>query len=208
VGVAADVRHFGPDRPVELGIYEPFQQLPGWRENLVLRTAEDPKGVVQSVVAAIGTVDSNAPVYNVFSMEELLYRSYWRPAVLSRLLWIFTGMALALAALGLYGVVAFGTAQRRREFGIRMALGAEGTAVLGAALRSVALPASAGLLGGLVAAWVGIRIVRSLMFGVDDLDPTVAAAALAVLVVISLAAVLLPARRAARLDPAEVLRGE
>jgi predicted permease len=208
VGVAADVRHFGPDRPVELGIYEPFQQLPGWRENLVLRTTGDPKGVIQSVVAAIRAVDSNAPVYNVFSMEELLYRSYWRPVALSRLLWIFTGMALVLAALGIYGVVAFGTAQRRREFGIRMALGAEGTAVLGAALQSVALPSSAGLLGGLVAAWVGIRVVRSLMFGVEDLDPTVAAAALAVMVVISLAAVLLPARRAARLDPAEVLRGD
>ena len=208
VGVVADVRHFGPERPVELGVYEPFQQLPYWRENLVLRTEGNPRGVIQSVVSAIRAVDPDAPVYNVLSMEEVLYRSYWRPVVLSRLLWVFTALALVLAALGIYGVVAFGTAQRRREFGIRMALGAERLAVLGAALRAVALPTSVGLLVGIVAAWVGIRVVRSLMFGVDALDPTVAGAALAVMVIISLTAVLLPARRAARLDPAEVLRGE
>ena len=193
---------------MELGVYEPFQQFPYWRENLVLRTEGSPRAMIQSVVSAIREVDPDAPVYNVLSMEEVLYRSYWRPVVLSRLLWIFTGMALVLAGLGIYGVVAFGTAQRRREFGIRMALGAERLTVLGAALRSVVLPTSVGLLVGMVAAWVGIRVVRSLMFGVDALDPTVAAVALAVMVLISLTAVLLPARRAARLDPAEVLRGE
>jgi putative ABC transport system permease protein len=208
VGVAGDVRHFGPERPVELGIYEPFQQLPYWRENLVLRTAADPRGVIQGVMSQVRAVDPAAPVYNLLSMEEVLYRSYWRPVVLSRLLWIFTGMALVLAALGIYGVVAFGTAQRRREFGVRMALGAQRVAVLSMALRSVAFPCTVGLLGGLVAAWVGIRVARSLMFGVDALDPAVAAAALAAMVVISLAAVLFPARRAARQDPAEVLRGE
>jgi len=206
IGVAADVRHFGPDRPVELGIYEPLQQFPYWRENLVVRTTGDPTGVIRSVLAQVRAVDGDAPVYNVLTMEEVLYRSYWRPVILSRLLWIFTGVAVVLAALGIYGVVAFSTAQHRREFGVRMALGAEPGAVLGAALRTAVLPCSAGLLGGLLAAWAGLRFTGSLMYGVEGLDPVVALTALGVMGVVALAAVVLPARRAAGLDPAEVLR--
>jgi putative ABC transport system permease protein len=208
VGVAANVRHFGPDRPVELGIYEPFRQLPWWRENLVVRTAGDPDGVVRSVLAGIREVEPEAPVYNVFSMDELLYRSYWRPAVLSRLLWIFTGVALVLAALGIYGVVAFGTARRRREFGIRMALGAREETVLREAFHASLTPCAVGLLGGLGLAWVGVRLARSLMYGVDTMDGRVAAAALGIMALMAVTAVFLPARRAARLDPAEVLRAE
>jgi putative ABC transport system permease protein len=208
IGVAADVRHFGPDRPVELGIYEPFQQLPYWRENLVLRTAGDPMGVTGSVLAEVRSVDPDAPVYNILTMEELLFRSYWRPAVLSRLLWVFTGIALVLAVLGIYGVVAFSTAQRRREFGIRMALGAEKGVVLRQALRTALYPCSLGLVGGLLVAWLGIRFAGSLMFGVESVDSGVASVAGAVMGIIVLAAVLVPAGKAAGLDPAEVLRGE
>jgi putative ABC transport system permease protein len=206
--VAADVRHFGPERPVELGIYEPFRQLPYWRETLVVRTAGDPRGVIPGVMARVRAVDPNAPVYDVFTMEELLYRSYWRPAVLSRLLWIFTGLALVLAALGIYGVVAFSTAQRRREFGIRMAMGAEKGVVLRQALRTTLLPCSLGLFAGLLLAWTGVRFAGSLLYEVASMDPGVALVAAAVMGLIALAAVLVPAGKAAGLDPAEVLRGE
>jgi putative ABC transport system permease protein len=148
-------------------------------------------------------VDPDAPVYNILTMEELLFRSYWRPAVLSRLLWVFTGIALVLAVLGIYGVVAFSTAQRRREFGIRMALGAEKGVVLRQALRTALYPCSLGLV-----AWLGIRFAGSLMFGVESVDAGVASVAGAVMGIIVLAAVLVPAGKAAGLDPAEVLRGE
>jgi putative ABC transport system permease protein len=208
IGVVGNVRHFGPERPVELGIYEPFQQLPYWRESLVVRTAGDPRGVIPNVMAEVRAVDPNAPVYNVFTMEEILYRSYWRPAVLSRLLWIFTGIALVLAALGIYGVVAFSTAQRRREFGIRMALGAEKGVVLRHALRTTLLPCSLGLVAGLLVAWAGIRFAGSLLYEVESIDPGVALVAAAVMGLIALAAVLVPAGKAAGLDPAGVLRGE
>jgi len=208
VGVVADVRHFGPERPVELGIYEPFHQLPWWRESLVVRTAVDPAAVTPAVLDQIRSVDRDIPVYDVLTMEALLYRSYWRPVVLSRLLWIFTGAALILASLGIYGVVAFGTAHRRREFGIRMALGAEGGAVVGSALRTAALPCSLGLAGGLVVAWIGMRFARTLLFEVESMDPAVAFGAVVVMAVVALVAALLPARRAAAVSPAEALRGE
>lgn len=208
VGVAADVRHFGPERPVELGIYEPFQQFPYWRENLVVRTAGDPRAVIPRVMEEVRAVDPDAPVYNVLTMEELLYRSYWRPAVLSRLLWIFTGIALVLAALGIYGVVAFATAQRRREFGVRMALGAGKGMVLRQALGTTLLPCTVGLFGGLLLAWVGIRFAGSLLYEVASVDPGVALGGAAVVGLIALAAVLVPAGRASALDPAEVLRGD
>jgi len=208
VGVVANVRHFGQERPVELGIYEPFRQLPWWRENLVVRTAGDPGDAVRSVLTGIREVESDAPVYNVFPMEDLLYRSHWRPVVLSRLLWIFTGTALILAALGIYGVVAFGTARRRREFGIRMALGARESTVLRAAYRSSLVPCSMGLLGGLGLAWAGVRAARAFMYGVEVLDAWVAVVALGIMALVAVTAVFLPARRAARLDPAEVLRAE
>ena len=110
--------------------------------------------------------------------------------------------------LGIHGVVSFSTARRRREFGIRMALGAEGSAVLGVALKSALLPCLLGLAGGLGAAWLGIRFARTLLFGVDALEPWVALLALATMASVALAAVLFPARAAAGLDPAEVLKGE
>jgi len=208
VGVAADVRHFGPEWPVELGIYEPLQQFPYWRENLVVRTAGDPRAVIPGVMEEVRAVDPDAPVYNVLTMQDLLYRSYWRPSVLSRLLWIFTGIALVLAALGIYGVVAFSTAQRRREFGLRMALGAEKGVVIRQALRTTLLPCSLGLFGGLLVAWVGIRLAGSLLYEVESMEPGVALGGAAVMGLIALAAVLVPAGKAAGLDPAEVLRGE
>jgi len=208
IGVAADIRHFGPDRPVELGIYEPLRQLPYWRENLVVRTAGEPRGVIQTVLAEIRAVDANAPVYSILSMDEVLFRSYWRPVVLARLLWVFSAVALLLAALGVYGVVAFSTAQRRREFGIRMALGAEKEMVLGQAIRTTATPAAVGLVVGLLVAWLGIRFATTLLYGVEALNPLVAGVAALIMATVALVATLLPARKAAGLDPAEVLKGD
>ena len=208
VGVETDVRHFGPERPVEMGIYEPFRQLPYWRENLVVRSETDPRGLILSVLGEIRAVDPDAPVYNILTMDEVLFRSYWRPVVLGRLLWIFSGMALLLAALGVYGVVAFSTAQRRREFGIRMALGAERGVVLRQAISTTALPCFMGLIGGLLVAWLGVRFAASLMYGVESLAPGITLLSVSAMGVVALLAVLIPAREAAAVNPAEVLKGE
>jgi predicted permease len=208
VGVAADVRHFGLDRPVELGIYEPFRHFPYWREYLVVRTSGDPGSVVASLRQTIHDVDPGAPVSGVLTMEEVLFRSYWRPVVLSRLLWIFSGLALALAVLGVYGVVAFSMAQRTREFGVRIALGAPGGVILLNALRGVALPCSVGLLGGLALAFGGMRFAASFMYGVETLDPRVAVAAFVFLGGTAVGAAYFPARRAAAVDPVAALNSE
>jgi hypothetical protein len=208
VGVAADVRHFGLDSPVELGIYEPFRRFPYWREYLVARTDVAPGGLVPSVREVIRAVDPGAPVYGALSMEEVLYRSHWRPVVLSRLLWIFSGVALVLAVLGVYGVVSFSTGQRTREFGVRMALGARGRVIMGEALRQVVLPCSVGFLGGLALAFGGMHMAASFMFGVEALDPGVAALAALALAAAAGVAVYVPARRSSRMNPAAVLRGD
>jgi putative ABC transport system permease protein len=208
VGVASDVRHFGLERPVELGIYEPLRQLPYFRENLVIRTAGDPLDLVRAVLAEVRAVDPDAPVQNVRTMEDILFRSYWRPVVLTRLLWIFSGMALLLAALGVYGLVAFSTAQRRKEFSIRMALGAEKGMVLGQAVGTTLTPALTGMACGILVAWMGMRYAASLMYGVETLGLGVTAGAVATMVGVALLATYLPARRAAALDPAEVLKGD
>jgi putative ABC transport system permease protein len=206
VGVVADVRHFGLDRPVELGIYEPFRHFPYWRETLVARTETDPSGVVRSIRQAIREVDPSAPVYGILSMEEVLYRSHWRPVVLSRLLWILSGLALVLAVVGVYGVVAYSTSQRIREFGVRRALGAREAGITKEAMRQAGPPCAVGLLGGLAVAFGGMHLASNLMFGVEALDPGVAALALVALSLVAGAAVYLPARRSSRMDPAAVLR--
>lgn len=208
VGVVADVRHFGQDRPPEPGLYEPLRQLPYWREYLVVRTAGDPMAQMTGVLAQIRAVDTDAPVFDVLTMEEVLFRSYWQPAVLSRILWILSGLALVLAALGVFGMVSFATARRRREFSIRMALGAERADVVGQALRGAAVPTFVGVGTGILAAWLGVGLAAGLMYGVDRLDPRVALAGALVMVLVAFLAALLPAGRAARLHPVRVLRSD
>jgi predicted permease len=208
VGVVADVRHFGLDRPPELGVYEPFRQFPWWREFLVVRAAADPRRLIPSVVAAVRAVDPAAPVYEIQTMEDVLYRSHWRPIVLSRLLWIFSAVAFLLAALGVYAVVAFSAARRTREFGIRMVLGARGRTILAEAFQQTSRSVALGALGGLAAAWAGMRFAASLLFEIRGLDAGVAALSLLALTGAASVAVYVPARRAARTDPATVLRSE
>ena len=208
VGVAADVRHFGLERPVELGIYEPFRTFPYYRESLVVRADSDLPGLVPATRREVAAVDPQAPVFNVATMDQILYRSYWRPVVLSRLLWIFAGVALLLAALGVYGVLAFYTAQREKEFGVRMALGAGKPRILGDALRYSLLPCGVGLAAGLVVAFFGVRLAASLMYGVESLELGIAAAGVGTLAFLAALATYLPARRAAGLDPAAVLRND
>lgn len=206
VGVVGDVRHFGQESPVELGIYEPMNQQPYWRETLVIRAHGDPGALVRPVVARVQNVDPDAPVYAIREMDEVLFRSTWRPVVLARLLWVFSGLALTLALLGVYGVVAFSVARRRREFGIRMALGAGGATVQGEALGGILSPVGLGLGLGLFLSWVGIRLTASLLYGVQYLDPGVGVFVAVILALLAGLATYIPSRQASRLDPAEVLR--
>jgi len=208
VGVAGDVHHFGPGRPVELGIYEPFHQLPYWREALVVRGEENPSVLVPGIRAIVREVDPDAPVHDIQTMTRIWYRTNWHMVLTSRLLWVFSTVALLLASLGVFGVVSFLTAQRRREFAIRMAAGADRRMVVVHAVRSTLPSLLLGITGGTLVAWGGIRIWASLLFGGQEMDPWVLGLCILAMGLLMGTAILLPARRAARLDPARVLGRE
>ena len=208
IGVSQDVRHFGLDRPVELGIYEPLATFPYWRENLVVKTSSDPMGLVRAVRDEITAVDPGAPVYSIRTMEDVLYESYWRPVILSRLLWIFACVALILASLGVYGVLSLFAAQREHEFGVRMALGADRSMIVKKGFGLAVRPLLAGLFGGLAVAFVGLRFASSLLFGVESLEAAVAGAAIVFMGAVAFIATYIPVRRAAGRDPVAVLRSD
>ncbi|MCG6987013.1 MAG: ABC transporter permease [Gemmatimonadetes bacterium] len=208
VGVVGDVRHFGRARPVELGIYEPFRQEPYWREFFTVRTGGNPGSLVDELRAVVRQVSPNAVVYDLRSMSAVLYEDQWQSVVYTRILAVFSVLGLTLAAVGVFGVVAFSTARRFREFGVRLALGAQQGSILASAGRGVTIPVVSGIVGGLLLATVLVPLASSLFYDVHRLDPLVAGASAVSLALIALVATWLPARRALKADPLQALRAE
>jgi ABC-type antimicrobial peptide transport system permease subunit len=141
-------------------------------------------------------------------MDEVMHASVAQPRFLTLLLFVFAAVALALAAIGTYGVMAYSVAERRQEIGIRMALGAQGGSVLGMVLAQGIIVAGAGLAVGLIGALWLTRLLTSLLFDISPTDPVTFLGAPLLLAVVALAACLIPAWRATRLDPVQVLRQE
>jgi len=208
VGVVGDVRHYGLDLPVELGYYRSFSQTVFSKMTLVARTRSDPMEVVDAVRGSIWGLDPDASIYDVRSMDRVIYDEHWEPVVYSRAFNIFSALALILAALGVYGVVACSVVQRTREFGIRLALGARAGDVVRLAVQRVALLTGMGLLSGLIVAFVVMRLISSMLFGVTSYDPAIYAFCAVLMTAVTLLAMWQPARRASRLDPVKVLRVE
>jgi putative ABC transport system permease protein len=208
VGVVGDVRHFGRARPVELGIYEPFHQQPYWRMFFTARADGDPGALASELRAAVRQVSPGAVVYDLRSMTAVIYEDQWQSVVYTRVLAVFSLLALTLASLGVFGVVAFSTARRFREFGVRLALGAERRSILASAGRGITVPVASGIVGGLILAAVAVPLAGGLFYDVRRLDPTVAGASALALGLIALVATWLPARRALRADPLQALRAE
>jgi predicted permease len=208
IGVVSDVRHEGPGRPPRPEVYEPYYQTSLSFMAVAVRTASDPARLVPAVRAAIAEVDPEQPMAGVATMEAHLARAYGDLRFLSTLTLAFGALALLLAALGVYGVMGCVTAQRMREFGVRMALGAtpHGLArlVFAGGMRTVAVGL---LLGGALASAFS-RSVGGLLFETAPTDPLVYGAAAAVLIAAAALALWLPARRAARVDPLVTLREE
>jgi putative ABC transport system permease protein len=175
---------------------------------LVMRTTGDPKSMAAPVQRAIAELDRDLPIEDVQSMEQVVARAVWQPRFSTTLLAAFAGLALLLAAIGIYGVMSFEVAQRTSEIGIRMALGARPADVLASVLGQGARLTMTGTAAGLAGALALTRYLRTLLFAVSPTDPMVLAAAAAVLATVAMAAVWLPARRATRVDPIEALRVE
>ena len=206
VGVVGDVRYGTLDAPAIADVYLPYAQSPYGRVMLVVRTAVPPLALVGAVRAALTEAAPGTPAFEVRTMEDRVQAVTAFQRFGATLLGLFAAVALSLATLGVYGVVSFGVAQRRRELGVRAALGATRGDLVRLVVRNGLAIAGVGTVVGLVGALVATRVLRSLLFGVAPSDPVTFAGIVLVLGAAVLLASWLPARRAARVMPTEALR--
>lgn len=207
VGVVGTINAIDLGEPVtKERIYYPVTQEPSPSMALVLKTAVDPAGIVPQLRAAVESIDPEQPIADVRTMEEWVGRSLEGRRTPTLLLALFGGVALVLSAIGIYGVLAFGVAQRVRELGIRQALGADAGSILALVLSQGLRTAGIGLAIGLAASLALTRYLQSLLYGVGAHDVTVFAGVTIVLFAVAAAACYLPARRATRIDPMTALR--
>ena len=188
--------------------YYPYLQNPGGSMSIVLRTAGDPTALSNEVRQQVLAIDPDQPIYSVQTMGQIWEDSIAPDRLLLMLLGTFAAVALVLAGVGIYGVMAYSVTQRTHEIGIRMALGARQGNVLGMVVRQGMTLAVAGLAIGLVGAWLATRAMASLLFGVSATDPATFAMISVVLAGVALGACLVPARRATKVDPMIALRYE
>jgi len=206
IGVVGSVRQFGPDSPVERTLYRPMAQGEPWGGTLLVRTENDPATLAPLIRQAARDLDGAVLFRRALTMEDLLRARTAPPRFLAVLLGCFGGAALLLAALGVYGVLAYSVSQRTREIGVRVALGARQRSVLGMVIRQGMAPAVAGIAVGLAGAAALSGLLRGLLYGVSATDPLAYGAVALVLAAVALAACWTPARRAARVDPMVALR--
>jgi putative ABC transport system permease protein len=206
IGIKADTHQMGLDTEVRPELFLPTRTLNSIA--LVVRTADDPLRLSNAVQSQVWAIDANQPVADVYSMEQRMSDGLSQRRFNMLLFGIFAGLALLLASIGIYGVLAYTVTQRMREIGIRIALGASARNVAGLVLRQGLLLALAGVVIGGGAAFALTRWMESLIFGVSPTDPVTFSAVSTLLVAIALAASYVPARRAVKLDPMRSLRIE
>jgi predicted permease len=214
VGIVGDVRHNGITGVVKAKFYRPHAQFHRSRGGatrdmaLVLKSDGDPLALAGAVLAAVRRLDPEVPVSRVRRMTDVVDSSIATPRLASLVLSLFAGVAFALCAVGVYGVLAYGVAERRQEIAVRLALGARPSHVSGLVLGEGLAAVGAGLAVGLVAAALLTRLLGGLLHGVKPLDPATYAGVASGLVIVALLAGLVPALRATRTDPAVALRQE
>ena len=208
VGVAGDVHHDSPDKAAFMEIYRPLKQFPYAAMTLVVRGESDPLSYVAPLRAAIREMDRELPVADVHTMDELVTKSLGRTRLSTALFGLFGALGLVLAAIGIYGVMAYTVQQCRHEIGLRMALGARPGDVVRMVMRRGATLAAAGIAIGMVAGLLLTRLMAGLLFGVAPHDRATFVAIAALLGGVGLVATYLPGRRATKVDPVAVLRGE
>ena len=208
VGVAGDTRRSGLDAPPRPELYRPHTQLPTGDLTLAVRTGGDPMALAGAVRAAVAELDPELPLARIATLDQLVGASVAERRFNMLLLGIFSVLALVLAAVGIYGVISFVVSRRTREFGVRMALGAQRADVLRMVLGQGAAVTAAGALIGIAGAAALTRVLEGLLYEISPTDTPTFAAVTAVLVSVALAACYIPARRATRIDPALSLRAE
>jgi putative ABC transport system permease protein len=206
VGVVGDTKTGSLTGEGGMQVYVPHAQDAHWNfMGLVIRTAGDPAAFAPTLRREVQALDKDQPVYNVRTMDDEVMNSLGTRRVSMQLFAVFAGAALLLAALGIYGVMAYSVTQRTQEIGIRMALGAQKSDVLGLVIRQGMTLTVIGVVVGLAGAFALTRLIANLLFGVAATDPFTFFAIPLLLLFVALVACYLPARRAARLDPIKAL---
>ena len=217
IGVAKDVKQGGVDKKTGTELYllvdqvammpAPLGNAPGTM-NIALRTTLPPASLRTSVEAAVRDADPSVPVVRLRDMNGVFDESIRRPRLLAHLLGGFAGLALLLAAIGTYGVLSYMVAERRREIGIRMALGADQGSALSNVMTQGLTLTSIGIVAGLAGAFALNRLIASLLYGVQPTDATTLVGVVATITLVAAIACLVPAWRASRVDPNIVLRDD
>jgi putative ABC transport system permease protein len=212
VGVVDDVKNAGLDRPAGTELYIPYKQAEplGVSDMYVVMkaTSGNPGNLAGEVREQLNELDASLPLADVRLMDDVMERAQSRPRFLTLLLSLFSITALAIATVGIYGVVSYSVARRTKEFGLRMVLGAQTGDVLGMVMKQGAGMVVVGLVAGLVTAFALTRLMASLLFSVAPTDAATFASVTVVLAVVALAACYIPARRATEVDPMQTLRYE
>jgi len=208
IGVVGDVKHAGLDGEVRAMTYWPFQRSPYGTMTIAVRTAGAAPGVVNAIAGVVRQMDPDLVVANIQTMEEVVANSVAERRLTMLLLTVFAGAALLLAAVGIYGVIAYSVTQRTQEIGIRMALGAPRGSVLRMVVGQAMTLALVGVALGAAGAWVLTRLMQKLLFGVTPSDPVTFVAVSALLALVAAIAASVPGLRATRVDPVIALRSE
>jgi putative ABC transport system permease protein len=208
VGIVGDTRRGGMDRAPWAEVYYPLAQAPDPRMYALVRTSGDPLSLVRSAQAEVWAIDPNQPIHSIRTVEGILAESEANRRFTTLLLGLSSIVALALAAIGIYSVIAYSTAQRSQEIGIRMALGARRTDVVTMVLKDGVMIGAVGVTLGVAAALALTRFLSGLLFGVGAHDPITFVALPLGLLLVAVLATLIPAARAVRVNPVVALRGE
>jgi predicted permease len=209
VGVVGDVRHSTVEESSGAEMYLNFRQLDDWNAiEVVVRTSRPPLSLVHDVRAALKAYDPTLPNSECTTLEQVVDHAVAPRRLITNLLGTFSFLAVLLASLGLYAVIAYSVSQRTRELGIRMAIGAQRGDILGLILREGLTTAGVGIVLGLIGALLVTRLLKSMLFGVSATNPFIFAVHALILMAVALAACLIPARRASRIDPVKALRYE
>ena len=206
IGVVGNVHNGDLSEDPGMQSYQPLFQVPPQSAGLILHTAADPAALSSALVQAVRSVDPGLPVSSIQTLDRMVYDSAAAPRANAVLLTLLAALALILAAVGVYGVLSYSVAQRSREIGLRMALGANAGTVLRQILGEGLGAVLAGIVAGLVGSYFAVRLLESLVFGVETRDPLLFLGVPLVLLVVALLAIWIPARRATRVEPVVALR--
>jgi predicted permease len=206
VGIANNVMHNGLDQQTPLEIYVPLNQVPVRESAIILRTTSPPLSYAGAARQRIFEIDRDLAVSDIRPMEQVIDDSLWQRKVLLVVMVLFAGMALVLCSTGLYGTISYSIEQRRKEFGIRVALGARNREILRLAIRDSVRLALGGIMVGIAAALFLLQGMSTVLYGIDTYDTVTFGLVTSLLFVITLVAAYVPARRATKADPVSILK--